>query len=247
MADCVRKLPRPSPYRPTACPHTHGFTPCGDAALDRVGAPFVKAKMQLGRGQACSGFNTVPLEARDARQQRRGSVQKLHSETALITPYNGAINIQASTWNAQPKCRGHERRVIDLDDRRGIREVADLAPHKTAVDQYLRSIDAKSPLVRHVSQSPRSTAGEILEELLKDGARTLPRWQFESLDIAALSNLARLASTPSEPPALRAGGALRCEAEAPNHTLPGLPGSELAISFSPPTTRSSSRAFASFS
>jgi hypothetical protein len=161
MADCVRKLPHPSPYRPTSCPHTHGFTPCGDAALDRAGARVVKAKMQLGRGQACSGFNTVPLETRDARQQRRGSVQKLHSETALITPYNGAINIQASTWNAQPKCRGHNRRVIDLDDRRAIREVPDLAPHLTAVDQYLRRIDVTSPLVRHVLQSPRSGAADI--------------------------------------------------------------------------------------
>jgi hypothetical protein len=121
----------------------------------------VKGKMQLGRGQACSGFNTVPLETRDARQQRRGSVQKLHSETALITPYNGAINIQASTWNAQPKCRGHNRRVIDLDDRRAIREVPDLAPHLTAVDQYLRRIDVTSPLVRHVLQSPRSGAADI--------------------------------------------------------------------------------------
>jgi hypothetical protein len=82
------------------------------------------------------------------------SVQKLHSETALITPYNGAIKIQSSTWNAQPKCRGHDRRAIDLDNRRGIREVPDLASHKTAVDQYLRSIDVTSPLIRHVSQSP---------------------------------------------------------------------------------------------
>lgn len=30
----------------------------------------------------------------------------------------------------------------------------DLAPHGTAVDQYLRRIDIASPLVRHVSQSP---------------------------------------------------------------------------------------------
>src|SRR4051794_2458530 len=82
------------------------------------------------------------------------SVQKLHSETALITPYNRAINIQASTWNAQAESRGHERRAIDLNDCRGIREMADLAPHRTAVDQYLRSIDVTSPLVRHVSQSP---------------------------------------------------------------------------------------------
>lgn len=95
------------------------------------------------------------IRSRDARLQRHWqSVQKLHSETALITPYNRAINIQASTWNAQAESLGHERRAIDLNDRRGIREVADLAPHRTAVDQYLRSIDITSPLVCHDSQSP---------------------------------------------------------------------------------------------
>ncbi|MGY4352232.1 hypothetical protein ACVWXM_008725 [Bradyrhizobium sp. GM7.3] len=40
--------------------------------------------------------------------------------------------------------------------------MADLAPHRTAVDQYLRSIDVTSPLVRHVSQSHRYSAREML-------------------------------------------------------------------------------------
>ncbi|MET4120325.1 hypothetical protein ABIB90_008263 [Bradyrhizobium sp. JR4.1] len=44
--------------------------------------------------------------------------------------------------------------------------------------------------------SDKSQLSSLVEELLKDGARTLPRWQFESLDIAALSNLERLATTP---------------------------------------------------
>lgn len=78
---------------------------------------------------------------------------------ARIPPYNRAINIQASTWNAQAESRGHERRVIDLDYGRAIREVADLAPQRTAVDQDLRSIDITSPLVRHVSPSPAYNAG----------------------------------------------------------------------------------------
>ncbi|MGY4358486.1 hypothetical protein ACVWZR_007611 [Bradyrhizobium sp. i1.3.1] len=95
------------------------------------------------------------IELRDAVYEKQWLlVQKLHSETALIAPYNRAINIQASTWNAQAESLGHERRAIDLNDRRGIREVADLAPHRTAVDQYLRSIDITSPLVCHDSQSP---------------------------------------------------------------------------------------------
>jgi hypothetical protein len=114
-----------------------------------------QARRSVTSGSASLQLNTVRVQGRDARLQRHWrSVQKFHSETALITPYNRAINIQASTWNAQAESRGHERRVIDLDDRRGIREVADLAPHGTAVDQYLRGIDITSPLVRHVSQSP---------------------------------------------------------------------------------------------
>ncbi|MET4090600.1 hypothetical protein ABIB81_006562 [Bradyrhizobium sp. I1.7.5] len=114
--------------------------PCG-ALPRRDQHPYTCIRSQIG--------------SRDARLQRhRQSVQKLHGETALITPYNRAIRIQASTWNAQAEGCGHERRVIYLYDRRGISEVADLAPHRTAVDHYLRSIDITSPLVRHDSQSP---------------------------------------------------------------------------------------------
>jgi len=36
----------------------------------------------------------------------------------------------------------------------------------------------------------------MVEELMKDGGRYLPRWQFEFLDIPALSNLAKLATLP---------------------------------------------------
>ncbi|MCJ9701718.1 SEFIR domain-containing protein [Bradyrhizobium sp. SHOUNA76] len=36
----------------------------------------------------------------------------------------------------------------------------------------------------------------LSEELLKDGGRYLPRWQFETLDIPALSNLPKLATQP---------------------------------------------------
>ena len=39
--------------------------------------------------------------------------------------------------------------------------MADLAPHRTTVDQDLRSIDIASPLVRHVSRSPALARGDI--------------------------------------------------------------------------------------
>lgn len=135
-------------------PHLRRTTPLHGTKPVRKDARGIEcAEFYLTSRSASVWINTVQ-RSEPASTKTLRSVQKLHSETAFITPYNGTINIQSSTWNAQPKCRGHDRRAIDLDNRRGIREVPDLAPHKTAVDQYLRSIDVTSPLIRHVSQSP---------------------------------------------------------------------------------------------
>ncbi|MDA9413825.1 hypothetical protein XI04_27515 [Bradyrhizobium sp. CCBAU 11430] len=84
----------------------------------------------------------------------RSLAQKFHAETALVAPNYRAANVYTGTWNTQAEGCGHERRVIDLDYGRGIGEVADLAPDRTAVDKYLSSIDIASPLVRHVLKTP---------------------------------------------------------------------------------------------
>ncbi|WP_338310464.1 SEFIR domain-containing protein [Bradyrhizobium ottawaense] len=42
----------------------------------------------------------------------------------------------------------------------------------------------------------KSQLEAVVNDLLKDGAQNLPRWQFDSLDVPGLSNLTRLATTP---------------------------------------------------